>query len=183
MVKPNPNNKYHLLFEPPIIFDTIDHICHKLNCAISTFKNADISLNGGGKNIVYVSSTHPMADRSKYFKEEVIENDITYIVYKIFEYDNTISEYYTHNNQIHRIGLPAYYSTQEQIKEFAYFNNDKLNRIDGPAVTYEDEYQKSFCAYWIDGIEYTKEEYNKKSRKYKLNKLNKLNEIITLHKL
>lgn len=44
-----------------------------------------------------------------------------------------------------------------------YFQNNKWHRLDGPARIWSDGYEE----YWIDGLEYTKEDFLKKTKPVK----------------
>lgn len=87
------------------------------------------------------------------------------------------------NNQLHRLDGPAIEYTNG-IK--AWFQNDKLHRTDGPAVEYPNgnkeyrindklhrtdgpaiEYANGYKAWYLNGINYTEQEYNKINQIYK----------------
>jgi hypothetical protein len=68
------------------------------------------------------------------------------------------------NDKLHRIGGPAVSHTEGfQL----YLVDDKLHHIEGPAVVGSDGHRE----YWINGIEYTKEDYPKAVLEYKLKQL------------
>ena len=58
-------------------------------------------------------------------------------------------------DQLHRLDGPACIMKDEDAK--FWYKNGKLHRLDGPAVEYSDGTK----AWWIDGKEYTEEEFLK----------------------
>ena len=75
-------------------------------------------------------------------------------------YDVDYATYYYVNGELHREDGPAF----ENIfgKKFWYIN-DKRHRLDGPAIEYYDE-----KFYYIEGKEYSKEEFDKQVRIIKM---------------
>ena len=155
-------------FVPNILKEDANHyIKSRLKEIKSAFENADISLNGQGKDLIFLSG-NPNS-----YKEERIENGITYLVYKS-EHSGIIAEYYTINNKLHRENGPAYIETSEdKIHESAYFKNDMLHNEDGPATTGTRINGTIESAFWYKGKFITKEKFNIVQRKKKLQKINK----------
>jgi len=89
-------------------------------------------------------------------------------------YFNTINglQYYR-GYLIHRIDGPAvmYNLTIENTTVYEWYKNGKKHREDGPAEEWDD----GFKEWWLNGIEYSKEEYlniiNVKNKKKILNNL------------
>ena len=70
----------------------------------------------------------------------------------IFSYNTII--WYDYNDKCHRDGdMPAYINTGGYL---LYYNHGKWHRVDGPAVILSNGREE----YWLDGIRYTKEEYD-----------------------
>lgn len=151
---------------PPILQkEAKKHIEYIFKDIEIAFKNADISLNGGGKDLVFLSG-HP-----NYFKEERVESGITYIIYKTQSY-NHIQEIYTLNGKIHRENNPAYINyNKDKIIEFAYFKNGKLHNEDGPATMGHKIKGEQLFSYWYNDKFLTDKEFNKILRKMKLKKI------------
>ena len=149
------------------MFSLTDSIKSRIKQIKNAFKNADISLNGQGKDLIFLSGN------PNYYKEERFESGITYLVYKS-SHSGIITEYYTINNKLHRENGPAYIETsQDKLHESAYFKNDMLHNEDGPAtmgsrINGEIEY-----AFWHKNQFLTKEKFNIIQRKKKLQKINK----------
>lgn len=60
----------------------------------------------------------------------------------------------------HRENGPAFESASGTK---AYYQNDKLHRLDGPAVIFSNGDEE----YWVDGVQYTKESFLKKTNPFK----------------
>ncbi len=77
-----------------------------------------------------------------------------YEEYIVRVYENR-TDWFNKEGQRHRIGGPA---REWNNGHKTYFQNGKLHRLDGPAITDNGEEE-----YWIEGKEYTKEEFLKKT--------------------
>lgn len=149
-----------------------DYIMYGLKHAIDVFESVDISLNGEGKNVVFTTGDPRYQYKTKYYKEQIVENGLQYTVYTTDEFSSVITKYYTYNGLLHREKGPAY------IEKFintcdetvAYLKNGKLHRKNGPAVILKEDSEIEI-RYWISGkyISPTVAE-----RKQKLKKLKKL---------
>ena len=156
-------------WHPILDDDAKDSISKKLKMATEAFENTNISLNGNGENIVYISN-HYMNEYS-YYKEEIIENYFKYIVYRITD-DYVTIVIYTHNGIIHRYDKPAYIKYYDnEIGEYAYLNYGRLHRIDGPATIQHLSHEPSLHRHWINDKPLTNEEFIQTQRKKKLKKL------------
>jgi len=73
----------------------------------------------------------------------------------------------------HREDGPAYYSyDNNNIRYVAYYINNIKHRLDGPAgIFYDMDGNIIQEAYYIDGIEYTKDNYHKELLKLKVQSL------------
>jgi len=162
MALPHFGGKYR----PPIITKNAKKfIKYNFKIIKTAFKNADISLNGQGKDIVFLSGP------PSFYKLEIIENGIKYLLYTTSDSSNTISEYCTLDNKLHREIGPAYIEKSENdILEFAYFKNNKLHKDDGPA-TMGTYYNEKLYAFWYNGKFLSKEKFNIILRKKKLQKI------------
>ena len=72
------------------------------------------------------------------------------------------------NGEYHRIGGPAWIVKHDPKSEREeWWVNNKRHRLDGPAVTWAKcpVWSNSTKEYWIDGCEYTEEEFNKLTTK------------------
>jgi hypothetical protein len=78
------------------------------------------------------------------------------------EYGNG-GKYWYINGQKHREDGPAIENSGGK----AWMINDKLHRVDGPAVEWCDGKEN----WWLEGIEYTKQEYRCKMRVVKIKML------------
>jgi hypothetical protein len=131
----------------------------------NSFESADISLNGKGKSVVFISG------EPNFFKEKRTESGVSYLVYKS-ERDNCVKEYYTFNKKLHREHGPAYILTMTNtILEYAYFKNGELHNEDGPATMHLNHPDEKLFAYWYKNKFLTKEQFNIIQRKVKLKKL------------
>lgn len=149
-----------------------NYILEGLKEITTAFESVDISLNGQGKDIMFISGVPNL------YKEEIVENGITYTVYKSDE-SGFVHTYYTLNNKLHRENEPAYFliiTDSNFIMEYAYFSNNKLHREDGPAIsrivngpiTKKSTMKNS---YWYKDEFLTENQYNRVLRKTKLKKI------------
>lgn len=111
------------------------------------------------------------------------ENDLPAI-----EYSNGSKEWWV-NDKLHRIGKPAIESPLGA--KYWYFNgklhrengpaieygphkewykHDKRHRLDGPALETMNDKENIIYEWWIEGIQYTEEEFNNYLEKKKLKK-------------
>ena len=76
--------------------------------------------------------------------------------YNVKVYDNGDKEWYQ-NDKLHRLDGPAV-ELADGVKE--WWKNDKVHRLDGPAV----EYANGDKYWYIDGKELTEEEFNNRDK-------------------
>ena len=81
---------------------------------------------------------------------------------KFYYKDGTISSEYDAVKILHRVGAPAVVHLSGN--KFWYIN-DKLHRIDGPAVEYADgtfiEYAFGSKSWWVEDERYSEKDFNK----------------------
>ena len=65
----------------------------------------------------------------------------------------TFKEWKNENDELHRVDGPAF---EDSNKNYKWYLNGKHHRIGGPAIIY-GKYEE----FWLDGIKYSKEEYDK----------------------
>jgi hypothetical protein len=156
----------HFVYIPTILKKRAKkYIKYQLKEIKEAFKNANISLNGQGENLIFLSG------RPNFAKEERIESGITYLVYKSFYDETNTHEYYTLNKKLHRENGPAYiFMVYNNIMEYAYFKNGKLHNSEEPAIMTTIQYTKNEkqFAYWYKGKFLTKEKFNIIQRKRKI---------------
>ena len=163
MALPNFASRGYIL--PILTKKSKEYISFGLKEIKVAFENA---VNNQGKDLVFLSG------EPNFFKEERIEDNITYIVYKSDGEDAYSREYYTLNGKLHRENGPAYFIKSDDITiEYAYFKNGKLHNEMEPAVMHINHPEEKKYTYWYNDEFLTKEKFNKVLRKNKLQKINK----------
>jgi antitoxin component YwqK of YwqJK toxin-antitoxin module len=82
-------------------------------------------------------------------------------------------EAYYVNNKLHRVDGPArIWYNKNKIIEVIYYQNHECHRLDGPAnIKYDENGNITEEAYYINGIEYTKDQYYNELLKLKVQSL------------
>lgn len=98
--------------------------------------------------------------------------------------NNAVYAYYKPGLILHREDGPAVYAKIvgcNKLSESWMFEGEN-HRLDGPAITYENEHGKIIEEYWVENFEYPKQEFLKHPLVvgHPKNVLNKLNEILVL---
>lgn len=168
MALPHFGGRWNFTPRPSIVTESAEeHVKYGLEEIKKAFENADISLNGQGKNLIFLSG-HP-----NLFKDEITEDGVTYLVYSSSNKDYE-HKYYTLNEKLHRKNQPAYIRIlDDKVLEYAYFKNGKLHNEDGPATMHISYKEELLTSYWYKGEFLTKEKFNIVQRKKKLQKINK----------
>jgi hypothetical protein len=78
--------------------------------------------------------------------------------------DNNGNIRYELNGKLHRLDGPAFIWKNG---DGQWYKNGKLHRLDGPAILWKNEIAR-IEEYWIEGVEYTEQEFLNLSRQIKL---------------